>query len=357
VPPNYPPRRFPGVSVGCFLTPNTSTCDYTYPAKAKAEIEELIGEYPVDVAGFRTEDKLWLKQKIWEMTDKHFQVVRHFLKTVDWQYFQFLEIGLDRIHHGFWKYFDPQHRQYVAGHPLASVIPDYYRYLDKQIGSVLELVDSKTAVLIVSDHGAQRLEGGFCVNEWLQREGLLVLKHEISQPVRFSPDLVDWSRTRAWSEGGYYARVFFNIQGREPQGVVPAADYEAFAAEMEERFVNLLDDRGQPMGSIVFRPYRLYRRVERVAPDLIVHFGALYWRSIGGLGYENLYQQENDTGPDDCNHAQQGVLIMAVPGEAPRGQLEQLHLLDVAPTILELMGLPIPHTMQGRSILHREATV
>ena len=70
-----------------------------------------------------------------------------------------------------------EHRQYVAGERLTKTSSrDYYRYLDDEIGIVLELIDDDTAVLVVSDHGAQRLDGGFCVNEWLWREGLLVLK-------------------------------------------------------------------------------------------------------------------------------------------------------------------------------------
>jgi predicted AlkP superfamily phosphohydrolase/phosphomutase len=99
-----------------------------------------------------------------------------------------------------------------------SLIWDYYKYVDEEIGNILELLDDDTNVLVVSDHGAQRLEGGFCVNEWLRREGLLVLKEHVTKPTPFSSSLVDWKRTRVWSEGGYYARVFFNVEGREPEG-------------------------------------------------------------------------------------------------------------------------------------------
>src|SRR5262249_52339203 len=161
-------------------------------------------------------------------------------------------------------------------------IMDYYSYLDEEIGSILELLDEDTAVLVVSDHGAQRLDGGFCVNEWLCREGLLTLKERPAKPTAFSPALVDWSKTKVWSEGGYYARVFFNVEGREPQGTIPQSQYESFLEEMEAKFRALPDDRGNPMGSLVFRPAEIYRNVLNVPPDLIVHFGSLYWRSIGG---------------------------------------------------------------------------
>jgi predicted AlkP superfamily phosphohydrolase/phosphomutase len=353
VPPSYPPRHINGINVGCFMTPDTKTNEYTYPASVKQEIDQLVGEYPVDVKGFRTENKDWLRDQIFEMTRKHFEVIRYLMATVDWDYFQFVEIGVDRMHHGFWKYHDPQHRQYLPGNPDAMLIKNYYACVDAEIGTLLELLDEDTTVLVVSDHGAQRLEGGFCVNEWLRREGLLVLKEPVIQPTPFSPSLVDWSRTRVWSEGGYYARVFFNVEGREPQGTVRESEYDDLIRDMTSRFEALLDDRGEPMGSLVFQPRQLYRSLRSVPPDLVVHFGALYWRSIGGLGYDSLYLQENDTGPDDCNHAQFGSFLLAAPDLPLRGEVEGMHLLDIAPTLLDLAGAEAPESMQGRSLLAR----
>src|SRR5206468_4023982 len=144
--------------------------------------------------------------------------------------------------------------------------------------------DENTIVLVVSDHGAQRLDGGFAVNEWLIREGLLVLNEYPQTLTPFEKLNVNWSKTKVWSEGGYYARVFFNVEGREPQGVIPEKEYEAFQNEMKSRFEALTDDKGQPMNSPVFKPKEIYQRVRNVAPDLIVHFGSLYWRSIGTVG-------------------------------------------------------------------------
>ena len=351
VPPGYPPRPILGARVGCFLTPDTVQNDYTHPSSLKREIERLVGEYPVDVKGFRTDDKEWLRDQTLEMTRKHFEVIRYLMTTIDWDYFHFVEIGLDRIHHGFWKYHDPLHRQHEPGSRFASVVSDYYLYLDEEIGRLLEMLEDDTAVLVVSDHGAQRLEGGFCVNEWLCREGLLALKERPAVPTKFSPNLVDWSRTKVWSEGGYYARVFFNVEGREPSGTIPLSRYEAFRDEMKARLEALPDDNGRPMNSQVFRPQDVYRHVRNVAPDLIVHFGGLFWRSIGRLGDESLYIQENDTGPDDCNHAQFGLFVLTAPGLPARGEVEGAHLLDIAPSLLALAGLPVPSAMQGRSLL------
>ena len=107
------------------------------------------------------------------------------------------------------------------------------------------------------------------------------------------------------------------------------------------------DDRGRPMGTRVFKPDRIYRSVRRVAPDLIAHFGGLAWRSIGSVGRPELHLQENDTGPDGCNHAQQGAFILNAPGLRRRGEVRGAHLLDMAPTLLRLGGYDLPGSMQG----------
>src|SRR6185503_21121012 len=151
------------------------------------------------------------------------------------------------------------------------VIRDYYLHLNEEIGRVLELLTDDTVVLVVSDHGAQRLDGGFCVNEWLVREGLLVLHEQPKTVTPFDKLSVDWSKTRVWSEGGYYARVFFNVKGREPEGVIAPADYERFRDEMKGRLEATVDDRGRPLGTLVFKPEEIYHTVRNVAPDLITH--------------------------------------------------------------------------------------
>jgi predicted AlkP superfamily phosphohydrolase/phosphomutase len=355
VPPSYPPRKIEGINVGCFLTPDTKVNEYTWPTSIKKEIESVVDDYPVDVRGFRTDQKQWLHDQIYDMSRKHFTVIRHLLTTQPWDYFQFVEIGLDRMHHGFWKYHDPTHRQYEPGNHFEHAITDYYTYLDEELGKLLEIVGDDINIMVVSDHGAQRLDGGFAVNEWLRREGLLVLKQELTEPTAFKPDLVDWSKTKVWSEGGYYARVFFNVEGREPQGTIPQAEYENFQDEMKARLEAIPDDLGRPMGTLVFKPQEVYKVRKNVVPDLIVHFGALYWRSIGQLGTKGLYLQENDTGPDDCNHAQFGAFIFASPKVTPHGEVEGMRLLDVAPTMLDAMGQKIPASMQGTSLLQKFA--
>lgn len=351
VPPTYPPREVNGVSIGCFLTPDPNKDEFTFPPTMKTKINDLVSGYVADVKGFRTERKDWLRDEIFAMSRKQWQAVHWLLKEQEWDYFHFVDIGLDRIHHGFWNFYDRQHVRYEADNRYEGVIPDYYAWLDEQIGMVMESLDEETALLVVSNHGAQRLDGGFAVNQWLIEQQLLVLDEPVTDVTPFDQLKVNWSKTRVWSEGGDCASVFLNVEGREPQGIVPVADYESFREQMKTQFESLVDAQGQPLKSLVFKPDRIYREVANVAPDLIVHFKDSYLRSVGSVGHPSLYVQENDTGPDACNHAQFGMFILVAPNNPLGGHYEGARLLDMAPTLLDLAGHEIPGSMQGRSLI------
>ncbi len=356
VPGTYPPSLLNGAMVSCFLAPSTSAV-YTHPPELAGEIEHEVGSYQLDCRDFRTEDKDYLLRQIYDMTARRFQLADHLLSTRPWELFAMVEIGVDRIHHGFWKHMDPEHRKHPADSPYRDVILDYHRYIDSYLAGLLEHAGPDTAVLVVSDHGCKRLDGGLRVNEWLRREGLLVTLREPDGTSYLRDVGVDWSKTVAWGEGGYVGRIFLNVRGREPDGIVDPADYERVRDELSLRLAEIPDDRGKPMRTTVFRPEELYPRVEGVAPDLLVHFDDLAWRAVGTLGGdEGIHTQENDTGPDDANHAQDGLLILSAPG-VDGGERGGMHLLDVAPTVLDLLGLDTPAEMRGRSLLQKNTSV
>jgi predicted AlkP superfamily phosphohydrolase/phosphomutase len=182
-----------------------------------------------------------------------------------------------------------------------------------------------------------------------------VLREEPTGPTRLTPDLIDWSRTVAWGEGGYYCRLFLNVEGREPEGIVAAADYERVRDELKEKLEALGDDQGRPIGTVAHRPEELYAEARGIAPDLLVYFGDLYWRSVGLVGTGTVHVFENDTGPDDANHAHEGLYLLVADG-VPEGPGPERALHDVAPTLLELLGEPVPTEMEGQSILRSAAS-
>ncbi|HET7428328.1 MAG TPA: alkaline phosphatase family protein [Gaiellales bacterium] len=348
VPQTFPPSRVNGEMIGCFLSPSTES-RYTFPEELRDEIKQVVGEYMVDVPNFRTDQKDRILRDINEMTRRRFQLARHLRDSRPWDFFMMVEMGPDRLHHGFWRYYDPKHPDYVPGTDYERAFRDYYRYLDSEIGSLIETLDDETALMVVSDHGAQSMYGGIQVNEWLIREGYLTLKDPgASGPVK--PDMIDWSRTRVWGDGGYYSRIFLNVRGREPEGIVEPEAVEALRDELIAKLEALGDENGDPIGTRVFRPERLYHAVNGVPPDLICYFGNLTWRSIGSVGDGRVHVRENDTGPDDANHAKFGIYIFDGPG-MPQSPPYGARLFDIAPTVLAALGQPVPEDMQGRSLV------
>ena len=350
VPPSYPVTALNGVMISCFLTPDTQRSQYTYPAKLKQEIEGLVGSYMVDVDDFRTWDKERLLTDIEEMTEKRFRVAEHLLETRPWDLFFMVEMGTDRMHHAFWRFFDAEHRLHEPGNRFEGAMLDYYRALDAKIDRLLRFADDDTAVLVVSDHGAKPIDGGICVNEWLRNEGYLVLAEEPAEPTPLRPEMVDWSRTTAWGEGGYYCRLSLNVEGREPQGTVPAHEFEQVRAELKAKLEALGDERDRPIGTVAYRPEELYSEQNGIPPDLLVYFGELAWRSIGQVGTGTVHVLENDTGPDDANHAPEGLYLLTAEG-VEAGPGEERDLRDIAPTLLRLLGEPVPGDMEGRSLI------
>jgi predicted AlkP superfamily phosphohydrolase/phosphomutase len=192
------------------------------------------------------------------------------------------------------------------------------------------------------------MTGAVCINEFLIREGYLVLHETPTRPTRLKPEMVDWSRTTAWGDGGYYARVFLNIEGREPSGTIPAADVERVRSELAAKIEALGDEKGNSIGTRVYFPEDIYREHKGVAPDLVVYLGDLEWRSAGTVGTGSIHIFENDTGPDDANHAQEGIFIWHNRGRATTRPVEKVSIYDVAPSILDYYSIEPPSEMIGR---------
>jgi len=348
VPQTYPPRPVNGCLVSGFLAPGTD-CEYTYPAGLSYELDAITDGYEIDVKDFRTDNKARLLEDIHRLTGKRFAVARRLARSRNWDFFMMVDMGPDRIQHGFWKHFDERHPKHDPSSPYKDAIRKYYVRLDWEIGRLLALAGPRTTVLVVSDHGAQRMEGGLCINEWLIQQGYLTLKAPPKTARRLTADDVDWPRTIAWGEGGYYSRVFLNVAGREPSGAIPQADYETLRTRLAQEIAEIGDECGRPIGSVVFKPEDVYSQCNNIPPDLIVYPGNLSWRSVATIGIGSHVTYENDTGPDDANHGQYGIFIASGRDVPPAGAIDALDIRDVAPTVLKLLGVPGAETMQGRA--------
>ena len=344
VPPGYPPKPIKGIMVGCHLTPD-HTSRYTVPREVQDELETHAGSYIPDVV-FRTDERDRVLEQLFEMTHQHAKMQRHLFGKERWDFFMGVEIGTDRMHHAFWKYTDPTHPRHVEHPRYSRAMRDYYRLIDQQLHDLLSLLDDDTLLLILSDHGAKAMKGAFCLNEWLIEHGYLVLKARPTQVTKLEKADVDWSRTTAWGWGGYYARLFLNVKGREPQGRISPQEVERVRTKLLQELEAVVTPDGKLLGITVINPDG-----SRGASDLMLYFGDLAWRSAGTIGHGRVFLDENDTGPDDAVHSKSGVFLLYDPRQTWGNHLTNgFGLTDVAPTILRLLDKPIPEDMVGKPL-------
>lgn len=349
VPPSYPPKKLNGNLISCFMTPDADR-EYTYPHSLKQEIESRFGKYIFDVI-FRTEDRDKLLKDLYDMSRQHFEVISYLAQNKPWRFFMFVEMGVDRINHAFWKFYDKFHHFYKPGHKYENVIMDYYKFLDKKIGDLLGLLDEDTVVFVVSDHGAKAMKGAFCINQWLIKKGYLAVKTQPEPGTDLEKADIDWGKTKAWAWGGYYARIFLNLKGREEKGTIPRFRYEAWRNKLKKEICETKGPDGEDWDTRVYHPEELFSNPKGDPADLFIYLDDLSWRSAGTLGHKSIYLPENDTGPDDAVHDWDGIFIMYNPKEKTGKDLGTISIFDFAPTVLDLLGVEPPKEMRGRSIL------
>ncbi len=126
------------------------------------------------------------------MTRRRFKLARHFRDTRPWDFLMLVEMGTDRLHHAFWRFYDHKHPDYEPGNPYEQAFRDYYKMVDAEIGELIEGLGDDTAVLVVSDHGAQSMFGGIQINEWLMQNGYLTLVDPPTESTPIGRCEIDW---------------------------------------------------------------------------------------------------------------------------------------------------------------------
>lgn len=344
VPPTYPPKPVNGIMIADFLTPDRSL-DFTYPESIKAEINEICGnDYIIDVENFRMEDKKKLLSHIYDMTEKRFKIIKSFIKNKEWDLFIASEIGLDRLHHGYWKYCFKDHAMFEEGNEFENSIKDYYKFIDKELSEVVKLLDDNTEIMVVSDHGAKGSKGSFCLNQWLIENNYLVLKDPLLKKDSLEKEDIDWPKTKAWAKAGYYGRIFFNIAGREPEGAISKSDVAEFEKEIKDKLSKINGVENE-----VLSTKEIYKETKNIPPDLLFYCGKLDYRVNESVGNADLFEGKYDSGSDNANHDFCGIVIISNKSKGD-ANLKEYSICDIAPTILEYFNLKPEDNLAGKKI-------
>jgi predicted AlkP superfamily phosphohydrolase/phosphomutase len=262
--------------------------------------------------------------------------------------FAFVYDSSDRVSHVMWNW------NALAGGNLtvSDEIVGYYEGKDRFFGQVLDGIDKETLLLVISDHGFSSFQKGFSMNRWLVDNGFMSLKSEPPQGDDGALfQYVDWSKTKAYSLG--FNSIYVNLRGREGKGIVDAKDKENTAGEIIQKLQDYKDAEGK---SPVYRAYKssdIYSG-DHVGdgPDVIVGFYPGYrmsWQTaIGGLSPQVIVDNTKKWRGD---HLVDPSFVPGVLFSNARLGREEASQMDVAPTILEALGMSRPDSMDGKDLL------
>ena len=295
--------------------------------------------------------------------DDREKIIFENLKDDNWDLFVAAIETTDRVSHMFFRLIDPKHPMYDKdlAAKYGDAIEKVYRRADALVGKIQEKLPKNTTFMVMSDHGFHTFRRGVNLNTWLVQHGYMVFDGQQS-PKKGLDDLfgrgqfwegVDWSRTRAYAVG--LGQIYFNLKGRESRGIVsPGAEYDALQKEIGEALAKEVDpdDKAQIFRAVYKRDDIYKGEYLRNAPDLQVGFNDGYrvgWQDTMG-GVQRTFVENNNRkwSGDHCATATEisgGVFFSSrkVANEAP-------HIMDLAPTILELLGVPLPKDYDGKPL-------
>jgi predicted AlkP superfamily phosphohydrolase/phosphomutase len=263
----------------------------------------------------------------------------------------------DRLQHMFWKFIDPSHpyfdREQAAN--LGPQVDEIYRQCDALVGRVLKKVDEDTLLIVLSDHGFNTFRRSFDTNSWLWQNQLLALKDgKKPNDALTDSSAVDWSKTYAYSMG--LGGIYLNLKGRERGGIVDQGSGEADRVRnaIQTGMAGCPDPEtgGTAVRSVARREELYNGAYVSESPDLLVNFCPGYrvsWQSSLG-GFANQILENNDRrwsgdhiiDPD----AVPGILFLNRPVTH-----NHANIIDLAPTILKSLNVPIPQSVEGKSLL------
>ncbi len=396
VPITYPPRPCKnGFVVGCLLSPRLSP-QMVSPPEFFKELMEASPNYRIDVeasaAPGRDVRELFVDRTLEAVAGREQAAVNLYRKHRP-DLFCVVFTEADRVCHYYWNALEA----YRAGrltdeHELkfGKAIEAVYQRMDQAVGALLAEIDDDTDVLMLSDHGAGPVRKGLNVRLVLANAGLLaqtrpglfhgLAKRALYTFVRLTPKSVhtrlknmlpglsrqaaglvvetgvDWNRTLAYP-CGYTGGVFVNLKGRQPQGCVDPADYEA----VRDRIILALSDLVDPeTGKRIMR--KVYRREEAWGgecldrlPDVVMEqedeiYDTPLVTPPGAPTDKLFYPLPPSTASKmvrDGGHTRDGLIMAKGPRIQP-GRITGARMLDIAPTVLALLGCKIPGRFEGK---------
>lgn len=342
--------------------PNRPAFPISYPKSYAKELAEEIGLY--HTLGQAGETWALNEGRIDEEAalTQYYKVIREREEMLDKELKNFKEgllfcyFGItDIIQHMFWRFMDKEHPMYDEdlANRYRDVIPQMYMYMDKVLGRTMDYIDRDTTLIVLSDHGFSTLHKAVHINAWLHKNGFLELKAGYLESDEFFHN-VDWSRTKAYALG-LGGGIYINQIWREKHGiVVPGEETEELKNEIAEKLKNLVDpETGEKVVHTVYRKEEIFHGpYTGEAPDLVVGFEKGYrtsWQTALGGTPSQIFELNKKRWSGD--HLFDSTLVPGILLINRKIKVQNPDIIDLAPTILKLLGVEIPEEMDGEPLL------
>lgn len=368
VPLTYPPTEIKGFMVSGLGAPSFES-EFTYPSNLKDELKKVIGDYVIDVE-YDLHQKIDVDEfskDLEKMIEFRKRACIFLMEKYSWDFFMVVFVGIDRIQHLGW---EKNSNEFKA-------ILKIHKKIDEAIGEILSKLDENTIVVILSDHGFHQVYKKFCVNTFLKKLGLLKTRRRLDilfffyqffeLSIRKLPSFVkrrilrifdsfiskykkktfisniNWQKTKAYMDSQF--GISINLKKREPQGIVDLDECEKIKNFLIKNLKELCDpETGEKIIKAAFKREEIYSGNHlSESPDILFSLKPGY-NTSEKLISKITSQQTNTSG----FHSMNGIFMIRDRRIIKKKSIEEARILDITPTILYLMGVPVPKSMDGR---------
>jgi predicted AlkP superfamily phosphohydrolase/phosphomutase len=408
IPFTYPPEKLNGFQISGMDTPSESS-PFIHPPELRDELLRHLGQIQLDLrflSSMTSDERRYQVLAEMEQLDRQWsKAALYLLENHPQDVMMFVFMSIDTVQHYFWQYMDKDHFLHDPGlaAKFGDAVRNVYERLDAAAGEIISRLSPETAVFVVSDHGGgPTVDRTIFLNRYLAQLGLLHYKQSAVSPLRslwnkilragFSalratlnsrqksklaemfPKLhkkselayssftsIDWTRTKAYCSEVLASppSIWINLKGVKPQGIVEPADYDSLVTHIIEKLGELKDPRtGLPVINRVYRRHEVFHGpFAHEGADLILD----WWSENSLFSTQPSFPEETNNpplvirehGPTDKSewggtHRLQGIIVGRAPVFAVGKEIQNAHLIDIAPTILHLLGAPVPADMDGR---------
>ncbi len=381
MPATYPAEKLDGFMISGMLAPDVKS-EFTYPEELKEELLKKVEDYKIDTTFSKKSEENFLKE-IDDMTDARLRATLYLMKEKEWDFILVVFTCLDRIQHFLWAYMDETHPQHKDS-KFKDALLNYYKKLDEVIGKLSKEVREGDVVIVLSDHGFGPLYKNIYINTWLMQNDLLTRKKGSGTRSKFIDVVfkvgyklkldkvfkkiipltflrrkvrsvkggyseIDWSKTKAAIHSIAVQDIKINLKGREPEGIVEEKDYEKLREDIIKKLYDLEDD-GKKIIKKAYKKEELYKGpyAKNAASDIIIEPVEGYEVQEGFS--DNLIENAKYSGrPIYATHRINGIFL-AKGKNIKKGEIKDISILDVTPTILSILDVPLDKNFDGKVI-------